>query len=702
MAEQMTDPSLVIQKMMPGIMIYARLRVKGKDLVAFLIRETSSAISRLGASPILEVRAGIVPEGRVSAVLIMVRVGGRIYESWLNVYQSGSDGFLYLETLAVQDQLVFVFYGDKQRSERKLAIQNSLKVFAQDALQELQATVPWSMKDFDKAKDALYDRYPTGEDLWQALGQPAKRTTKATAPHSINLPRVDVVSLSGIPVSPALVRKDIHDGMSWARWSAKHSVIFRSVPVSRLATGVVGVGDQIAIRFLFDRNSDPVAALHDVEEQGDLSPIVAGAVTGAVRGLSHKITGATLNMGVDVLATVCSASGDRLGHSSLSNREVNSIAEQFVAAIVAGQSEVQLPGGAVDRARFWLAVGQLLWKPSLMWQLAETGAYKAVMDSQLTSGAAIAWLALSGKRTFDVNGTNYSFASLAVLRTLWRQVLEWTVGKVPGNALQWLVQGHDAAWSVDLTRKQTPVEWNQQNDDLADAIARSLVEEAEDHAVFVPLGAFRVNLPDGVPLRMWGARTLRIWATPDGMWVQALASGPGGPSFWWSPHDGVYEFVISASARPAVESTLAALWRDLRIAGEKAMPERSGRQAHGKKRNRARRTNRVSQHARILPARKGAFHLTGRHDWSTKDEQERIHHRAHGVRGHLRQLHAGWQASDEAHRIAHHFGVSVPQGYTFVRPHVRGGGEEQEAAQIKGETPIVARGLATLVSLLGR
>ncbi len=700
MTQPMADPTLVIQKMTPGMMIYTKLRVKGKELVAFLIRETSAAIAQLGPSPVLEMRAGVMVEGRVVLIAVMVQVRSELYETWLNVYQRGADGFSYLRTLAGQDQVAFVFYGDKQRSERKLVIRNRLNVFAQDALATLESATPWSMQEFDKARDALYKRYPTPETLWQALAQ-SQPAPVAAASRDSNVPRLDIVSLSDVPVSPLRINEDIHDGMSWERWSAKYSPIFRSVPFSGSAVGVLGVGNRIAIRFLFDRHVDPIAALHDIEEQGNLSPIVAGAVVGAVKGTGHGAVSAYLNMGADVLATVCNASGDSPELSRLHNREIVAIADQFIDALILGKQEVQLPAGVVDRARFWLTVGRLLWKPEVMRRLADTGAHKAVVDSQLLLGAAIAWLALSERRTLDVNGANYSPGSPAVLGTLWKQVLEWTVKSVPGDTLQWLIQGHDASWSVDLSGGEWPDGWKPENNDLAGAIARTLVNEAEEHAVFVPLGAFRVTLPDGVPLRTWGTQTLRIWAMPDGLWVQALATGPGGPSFRWSPQEGVREFLVSKSAKPAVDATLAALWRDLKIAGEKAMPEQAGRQKRDRKRRKGKQRSRVTQHTRILPARRSAFRLTGRHNWSTKDEQERIHHRAHGVRGHLRQLHAGWQASAEAQRIAHNFGVSVPQGYTFVRPHVRGGGEEQEAKRIEGETPIVARGLATLISLLG-
>lgn len=56
----------------------------------------------------------------------------------------------------------------------------------------------------------------------------------------------------------------------------------------------------------------------------------------------------------------------------------------------------------------------------------------------------------------------------------------------------------------------------------------------------------------------------------------------------------------------------------------------------------------------------------------------------------------GWKPLEEARETAAVFGVVVPDGYIFVRPHVRGGRRETEAP---GEREAVARGLRGLVLL---
>lgn len=51
----------------------------------------------------------------------------------------------------------------------------------------------------------------------------------------------------------------------------------------------------------------------------------------------------------------------------------------------------------------------------------------------------------------------------------------------------------------------------------------------------------------------------------------------------------------------------------------------------------------------------------------------------------------------EATCHAGEFGLALPQGFTFVRPHVRGGNASGSGVT---PTPIRARGLATIMTLL--
>ena len=144
-----------------------------------------------------------------------------------------------------------------------------------------------------------------------------------------------------------------------------------------------------------------------------------------------------------------------------------------------------------------------------------------------------------------------------------------------------------------------------------------------------------------------------------------------------------------------LSAVLAGLWRDLVVAGEEVVPERGALPVAHPPAIADRAPRRRS--ARTLPTLR-RIALSGRREWGTSDERATIQRRTAAVRGHLRRLHVGWEASAEALEIAGEFGVVVPQGATFVRPHMRAGHTAEGAGEA---VEIRAKGLASL-SLLVR
>jgi hypothetical protein len=155
----------------PSTMIYSRF-VAGDQKIwetGLLIREDAEHIEKLPRNPVIEVRAGLFIEGGVQILAIMVKAVGVLYETWFNYHQRGMDTDEYLHDWATQESLAVIVYGQKGR-ERSIRIRNPLVDIATKAQKRLQQAEPWSMEDFDAARGRLYDRYPTADDLWIALG----------------------------------------------------------------------------------------------------------------------------------------------------------------------------------------------------------------------------------------------------------------------------------------------------------------------------------------------------------------------------------------------------------------------------------------------------------------------------------------------------------------------------------------------------
>ena len=300
----------------------------------------------------------------------------------------------------------------------------------------------------------------------------------------------------------------------------------------------------------------------------------------------------------------------------------------------------------------------------------------------------------------EVSGVRVTPANLETALLWWPQVLEWDRG-IPPEVLLWYCPGgmHDGSratldrgrWSAEEIRNIDPR--------MCAAVASSLLGEAERSARYVPFGRFTLLLPEELPLRRWNVEALRIAADPQGMWVGLAAEGGRVPlSFRWEPGKPITRGLVDTLVVPLVEAVLAAVWHDLRVAGEAPFPRRERRPAEQREEPPAEPQERPGKPpVRTFPSPLRVS-LEGHREWGEPDERRRIVRRAHGVRGHIRLLSAGWKRSAQAEQAAAIYGIVLPEGYTFVRPHVRGREKEQGEELV----PVVrVKGLATVLTLLG-
>lgn len=249
--------------------------------------------------------------------------------------------------------------------------------------------------------------------------------------------------------------------------------------------------------------------------------------------------------------------------------------------------------------------------------------------------------------------------------------------------------------------------------ELARGLFRALMATAEREGRYAPAGRFRVLAPDLPLFRRLGVRAIRIAADPRGLWVRPVGEEGEGEIFRLDvelpPRPDLLE-------DPAWLAAAAALWHDLRVGvpraprrreggGEEAAPAEEGGPKGGE--GRGERPVALPRPFAIREPPGSSIGLPGQPDkepeaeWGEAAERARLVRAAHAVRGHLRRLPPGRQPSEEAREIAASFGVVVPEGFTFVRPHVRGGRKEGEGegAGVTPEREAVARGLRSLALL---
>src|SRR5690349_14470380 len=98
------DPLTLLARLPLGSALFVREQLPmGNWEIAWLIRDDSARLAKLGPGPKLEFRAGVLEEEPVVLVPVLVRVGPpaseSVYETWINQY--AEEGGV-LETLADQ------------------------------------------------------------------------------------------------------------------------------------------------------------------------------------------------------------------------------------------------------------------------------------------------------------------------------------------------------------------------------------------------------------------------------------------------------------------------------------------------------------------------------------------------------------------------------------------------------------------------
>ena len=198
------------------------------------------------------------------------------------------------------------------------------------------------------------------------------------------------------------------------------------------------------------------------------------------------------------------------------------------------------------------------------------------------------------------------------------------------------------------------------------ALKVRLLEEAAEPR-YAPEGGVILLLPRELE-NLLGADRVFVYADGRGLWA-APASGPGGrPALCcrWEPDAPFTAFLLPED--PLQELVLAALWHDLRVGG----PQAFRRPAAGQPlRPPAEPEGSPAPRPVLLPRTRWVFEPGEERLWGSYAEWSHAR-RAHGVRGHLRRLLNHQRPSAQALKFARDYGLIVPKGYTFVRPHVRG------------------------------
>lgn len=158
----------VLLQMQDGSMIPGRFQSDNQPTwrTGLFVKESPALIAAIGDAPIIEIRAGMLKEQSAWPIALMMKTSSELYESWLNWQTSPRE----VNDLATQDQLIIHFYTTTRVRSIQIPSTPLRDMFAAllPPLNALPAPA-WTMSEFDRARQRIYDRLPTPTKLWSEL-----------------------------------------------------------------------------------------------------------------------------------------------------------------------------------------------------------------------------------------------------------------------------------------------------------------------------------------------------------------------------------------------------------------------------------------------------------------------------------------------------------------------------------------------------
>lgn len=177
------NPSEFIRSASPGTMILTQGESEGQIETCVLARGASTDIPRETTRYQFGMRAAVFHIGPILLLPLLLRLhaaqSSRLYEAWIN--PGPEDGRIYIEDLSRQESLQVHFYGESGCAEKVVLIENTMRTFFQELLEQLEAPPgwAWSREEYDYSVKLFCQRF-SKEILWKLIGE--VQTTRRRGP----------------------------------------------------------------------------------------------------------------------------------------------------------------------------------------------------------------------------------------------------------------------------------------------------------------------------------------------------------------------------------------------------------------------------------------------------------------------------------------------------------------------------------------
>lgn len=177
--QELIDFYSFINFILPGTMICESFQfIPETPEAALLIKESPAKLGMIPSNNVhIEFRTGLKRVDNVYLMPFLVRFDNNpclTYETWFNYHQSEEVKQVF-EQMTQQDFIHIFFYAQSIEPKKIISVDNQLKLGFRMHIQFLRNTIPWTVRDFERARELeCQQRVSTTLSLWQDLKETAE------------------------------------------------------------------------------------------------------------------------------------------------------------------------------------------------------------------------------------------------------------------------------------------------------------------------------------------------------------------------------------------------------------------------------------------------------------------------------------------------------------------------------------------------
>lgn len=140
--------------------------------VAWAFKFPIAELNTIPRDPAIGFRSLVIQMRHVLLVATLIQFAGSrhptIFETWMNAYNQDHDGLLAMRLLVSQDTIALHLLDEHTIPRRSILLRHECQHFFRRTVTLVESVAPWTMSEFDRARDAVSHHFPTAADLWKA------------------------------------------------------------------------------------------------------------------------------------------------------------------------------------------------------------------------------------------------------------------------------------------------------------------------------------------------------------------------------------------------------------------------------------------------------------------------------------------------------------------------------------------------------